>query len=125
MGAGLAKLIKEEFPQAYFADLATKKGDMQKLGSFSYAHAFVRDKNIVIINAYTQYGFSRKEESVSYDAIRMVFSRIKAAYSGKKIGYPAIGAGLAGGDWNIIYEIICEELKNENHTYVEYTRRNE
>jgi hypothetical protein len=27
---------------------------------------------------------------------------------------------LAGGDWNIIYAIICEELAGEHHTLVEY-----
>ena len=42
---------------------------------------------------------------------------IKTAFS---LGYPKIGAGLAGGDWDIIYPIICEELAGEHHTYVEY-----
>jgi O-acetyl-ADP-ribose deacetylase (regulator of RNase III) len=41
---------------------------------------------------------------------------IKTAFSGKRIGYPKIGAGLAGGDWDIIYPIICEELAGEHHT---------
>ena len=40
-----------------------------------------------------------------------------------KIGYPAIGAGLAGGNWEIISGIIDEELKGENHTFVEYEKK--
>jgi len=57
---------------------------------------------------------------VDYDAIRTVFKQIKAQFSGLRIGYPAIGAGLAGGDWVIISQIIEEELEGENHTFVEY-----
>ncbi len=45
---------------------------------------------------------------------------IKQQFTGKKIAYPKIGAGLAGGDWDIIYPIICEELAGEHHTYVKY-----
>ena len=43
---------------------------------------------------------------------------LKNKYSGKKIGLPKIGAGLAKGDWNIIESIIAEELKDENVTIV-------
>ena len=43
---------------------------------------------------------------------------LKKNYSGKKIGLPKIGAGLAKGDWNIIESIIVEELKDENLTIV-------
>jgi O-acetyl-ADP-ribose deacetylase (regulator of RNase III) len=39
-------------------------------------------------------------------------------FSGKRIGYPKIGAGLAGGDWNIISSIIDKELIGEDHTLV-------
>ena len=39
-------------------------------------------------------------------------------------GYPLIGAGLAGGDWAIISKIIDEELKDENHTLVKYSKKN-
>jgi O-acetyl-ADP-ribose deacetylase (regulator of RNase III) len=45
---------------------------------------------------------------------------IKQNFSGKRIGYPLIGAGLAGGDWKIISEIIDQELKGEDHTVVIY-----
>jgi hypothetical protein len=31
-----------------------------------------------------------------------------------------IGAGLGGGDWNIIYDIIKENLYGMDHTLVNY-----
>ncbi len=116
MGAGIAKQIKSIFPEAYEADCKTKKGDKDKLGAYSYAIA----ENVTIINAYTQYDYKGPWINVDYDAIRSVFRKLKSDYSGKRIGYPKIGAGLAGGDWEIISKIIDVELTNEDHTLVEF-----
>jgi hypothetical protein len=49
-----------------------------------------------------------------------VFKLLKLRYSGKKFGIPRIGAGLAGGDWNIISKIIDEEMDGEDVTLVEF-----
>jgi len=35
-----------------------------------------------------------------------------------RIGYPKIGAGLAGGDWDVISRIIDDELMDWDHTVV-------
>ena len=59
MGKGIAKTIKENFPSAYQADLATNKGDKTKLGSFSYAKVEVNRKELVVVNTYTQYDCSQ------------------------------------------------------------------
>ena len=120
MGAGVAFSIQEEFPEAYAADLVTIKGDRNKLGDFSSATVIRDGHEITIINGYTQYHFHGDTVLVDYDAIRLLFSQIKQQFSGKRIGYPKIGAGLAGGDWNKISEIIQEELAGENHTLVLY-----
>ena len=58
--------------------------------------------------------------TTDYDAIRGAFREIKTRYAGKRIGYPRIGAGLAGGDWDTIATIIDEELGGEDHTLVEF-----
>ena len=46
---------------------------------------------------------------------------VKSRFPGKRIGYPKIGPGLAGGDWEIIRLLIEEELAGEDHTYVEFS----
>ena len=53
--------------------------------------------------------------------LRKCFQNIYITYNNKnlRIGYPKIGAGLAGGDWTIISKIIDEELKDIDHTLVE------
>lgn len=116
MGSGIAKQIRETFPAAYTADCRTQSGDITKLGKYTFA----RVGDLTIVNAYTQFDYVRYPPPVDYDAIRTVFGRIKKDFAGKRIGYPKIGAGLAGGDWNTISAIIDEELAGEDHTLVNY-----
>ncbi|MEM7102746.1 MAG: macro domain-containing protein [Bacteroidota bacterium] len=122
MGAGIAKTIKQKFPKAYEADLATEKGDKTKLGTITWSESQTRHGELIIVNGYTQYYWGGKGRQADYDAIKSVFETIKEKFSGKRIGYPAIGAGLAGGDWTIISEIIRKALEGEDHTFVEFQR---
>lgn len=120
MGAGIAKTVKQVFPSAYQADVATAAGDKAKLGTYSTAQVEVNHKALIIINAYTQYQWRGAGRKADYEAIRHVFRLVKQHYAGKRIGYPAIGAGLAGGDWSIIAAIIDEELAGEEHVFVQW-----
>ena len=122
MGAGIAKTIKQKFPAAYEADLKTEKGDESKLGTISFATVDLENGQLTIINGYTQFNWRGTGRKVDYEAIRNVFKTVKDKFSGWRIGYPAIGAGLAGGDWEIIAQIIEEELAGEDHTFVEFQK---
>lgn len=122
MGAGIAKTIKQVFPAAYQADLATEAGDKSKLGYYSAAKVEIDNKSLIILNGYTQFDWRGPGCKADYEAIRQVFRRIKQDYAGKRIGYPAIGAGLAGGEWTIIAAIIEEELLGEDHVFVEWQK---
>jgi len=121
MGAGIAKQIKHKFPEAYEEDLKTAKGDKKKLGTISYAIIERNGFTFTVVNGYTQYNWRGRGILVDYDAIRSVFNNVKSLYSGMRIGYPKIGAGLAGGDWELISTIVDEELAGEDHTVVEYS----
>lgn len=122
MDAGVAKQIKKAFPEAYEADLATKCGDRKKLGSISTALVEQNGHVAVIVNGYTQYYYEGNQPLVDYEAVRSVMRLVAEQFTGKRIGYPKIGAGLAGGDWNVIARIINEELKGQDHTLVEYKK---
>lgn len=122
MGAGIAKTIKQTFPQAYEADLQTNKGDKSKLGTLTYAEVEINNKKLIIVNAYIQFDWRGSGSKADYTAIERVFKIIKNNYSGLRIGYPAIGAGLAGGNWTIISEIINKELDGVDHTFVAYDK---
>lgn len=120
MGAGLAKQIKERYPAVYAADcIFTKKGDRGKLGKYTWKQVQgPTGWNFVIVNAYTQYNYGRREQYTDYDAVRSVFHIMSKQFATCVIGYPKIGAGLAGGDWNIIQQIINEELQGVKHHLV-------
>ncbi|WP_299976449.1 macro domain-containing protein [Desulfobacula sp.] len=122
MGAGIAKLIRDNFPEAYQADLKTGMGDKKKLGAYSMARIERNDNIFTIINGYTQYDFSGHGVLVDYEAIQKLFAGIKNDFANQKIGYPKIGAGLAKGNWEMISDIINKELQGEDHTLVEYSK---
>jgi O-acetyl-ADP-ribose deacetylase (regulator of RNase III) len=117
MKRGIAKTIHELYPQAYVADCQTITGDRNKLGSFS----FVAVDGFTIVNGYSQYDWKGEGVLVDYDALSKIFAEVKLKFTGKKIGYPLMGAGLARGDWAKISAIINRELAGEDHTLVEFT----
>lgn len=118
MGAGIARQIRERFPEAYEADLMTEKGSREKLGSISTAVVTRGEVTFTIVNGYTQFHRSGPGVRADYDAIGDVMKNVKAGFSGARIGYPKIGAGLARGDWEVIAKIIDPELEGEDHTLV-------
>ena len=80
--------------------------------------------SFLIVNAYTQYHWKTGPGimNADYRAIQQVFSQIATDFKGRRIGYPKIGAGLAGGDWKVISTIIDNELRGEDHTLVEFSK---
>ena len=119
MDAGIAKQIKAEFPAAYAADCATPQS-AEKLGQISTAQIDCNGHALTVVNAYTQAHWRGSGVLADYDAIRLAMRRIKTQFSGRRIAYPKIGAGLARGDWSRIARIIDEELAGETHTLVLY-----
>lgn len=117
MGAGIAPQIAKAFPSAYKIDQGTVKGDKDKLGTISLA--FDPRYELYIINAYTQFQFGG-QHPLDYIALGKCFKQIKTLFHNKRIGYPEIGAGLGGGDWNKISKIIDKILDGSNHTTVEW-----
>lgn len=124
-GAGIALQIMRQFPKAFESDKSSKYGDYNKMGSFSYALVNGnKNHKFYIINGYSQFGCGVNKIRTEYNHVRSVFKRVKEIYGGaeQKFGYPLYGAGLAGGDWNIISKIIDEELDGEDHTLVKWRK---
>lgn len=126
MGAGLARQIRIEFPEAYEADLSYDREPEDKLGTISGAKVrYTNDEGethkFYIMNGYTQLKARGYGVLADYDAIRSVFSTIASHFPNARIAYPKIGAGLARGDWDIIEDIIEEELDGLDHTLVLYS----
>ena len=120
MGKGIALSIRQQFPAAYAADLRTERGSRSKLGTYSSATVDAGGHPVTIVNAYTQFHWRGSGVKADYDAIRRAMRAVARDFPGDRIGYPRIGAGLAGGDWTIIAAIIDEELQGRDQTLVEF-----
>lgn len=118
MGGGIARAIRARLPEAYEADCATEAGDLTKLGAYTSAQIVRGDVRFTVVNAYTQGDYAGGGRLADYDAIQEVFRSIASRFPGARIGYPKIGAGLAGGDWEVISAILEEELAGCDHTLV-------
>jgi O-acetyl-ADP-ribose deacetylase (regulator of RNase III) len=93
MGSGIAKEIRERYPEAYAAD--TAHGNNIKLGNWSEADA----GTFTIVNAYTQINFMpRGIDHFEYESFQLILEKLTTQYAGKNFGFPYIGMGLAGGD---------------------------
>lgn len=115
MGGGIAAQIAKHFPDAEFIDKCTPQCNIKKLGKISWC---VVD-DVIVVNGYTQFS---PGADYNYDAIRSVFREVKIMFGWKnyRFGIPKIGAGIAGGDWDVISDIIDEEMKGEDLTTVIY-----
>jgi O-acetyl-ADP-ribose deacetylase (regulator of RNase III) len=73
------------------------------------------DAPLAVVNCYTQYttGVHHLSENlppIYYDALRLCMRKIGEVFEGKRVGLPAIGAGLAGGNWKLIKQIFKNEV---------------
>lgn len=116
MTGGIAAQIARKFPGAVEVDNKTPYGSANKLGDISI---FLLDDGRIIINGYTQFN---PGADVNYDAIDSVFRKVGSLsrFRADRVGYPAIGAGIAGGDWTKISRIIRKRLRGVDHTFVEF-----
>ena len=113
--SGVAGSLVKNFPDMILADYKTKRGDINKLGSF-YGCPTPYGK---ILGIYSQYDFGYDgKDRFEYDAFEKALKEINSRFKGfdiytKKLTniiLPKIGSGLAGGDWNKIKKIIIENL---------------
>ncbi len=112
MGSGVAKIVKEQYFDAYkfyaeqYDEHGLKLGDVQ----------FVPANGKVIVNAITQENFGRTgAKFVDYNAVANCMKTINTVLklSGEThVAMPQIGAGLGGGDWTVIASIIESELQD-------------
>lgn len=102
MGSGIAKEIRERYPQAYEADSAmihTYQYPVLKLGNFSVAADNPIDPKFEIVNAYTQLNYlPRGVDHFDYDSFEIILKKLAHVAPTSRFGFPYIGMGLAGGN---------------------------
>ena len=109
MGAGIAKQIREEYPEAYAADCATFRSSPEKIGTYSFANT----GKFIIINAYTQFRTSSFVCDVfEYEGFAKILNTLASEYPSGNFGLPYIGMGLANGNPSRIIPMI-EKFANQ------------
>ncbi len=130
-GAGIARSIREKFPEAYAADCKTNNGDPNKLGTFSTAQITDQRNTTIeyIVNLYSQTGLGSKDRQTSYDYMVVGLEALKERLdkrhaAGKKVclGIPfQIGCGLANGSWTVVHAVIESIFKDAPYDVCIYT----
>jgi O-acetyl-ADP-ribose deacetylase (regulator of RNase III) len=109
MGAGIAKRLVSVYPKILEEDKMTRFADKRKLGTIL---PITVEKDVIVINCYTQYNYGRGEELINYNAVYWCMVNVKQyLYSLDKpyeLRSPKIGCGLAGGDWERVKDIITQ-----------------
>lgn len=129
MGAGIAPKMAQTFGcDKFWKENKKYSGNIDKLGTLDFEKRLVidgvaypvvpvaypvlpgqTDYNLHVVNAYTQYNYGGNKP-LDYEALTLCLRKMNFIFKGKHIGLPQIGCGLAGGDWNIVKNIIEKEF---------------
>lgn len=116
MGSGIAATIKERFPSAYQAYRKQFSSKGLLLGSHSSSRESNQHGAFLLYNLVTQPSMGTAGRHVDYGAIATGFKDIITGYPqpnqrNKTLAIPLIGAGLGGGNWALIIQLILEMMK--------------
>lgn len=104
MGAGVALSIRKTFPEHYHDFLNDTRESLAKFGKCIHTHT----KEKYIFGLYGQYRYGRSTtKHTDYKALKDAFEELCICITVKhniyEVAMPfGIGAGLGGGDWNVI-----------------------
>ena len=120
MGRGIAKQIHKLYPRVYeeyvkFCQTKRAKG-ISPLGSCQLVYVDEMHTRIVA-NLFGQEYYGTNRQQTDYDALRhalhLLANNKYLLEHQLTLGFPyLIGCALGGGDWNIVYPMMQEELKD-------------
>lgn len=111
MGAGLAKQIRNKFPEVFSAYETMTNNESDRMSLLGNAQVINVGDNLYVANIFGQYGFGRSGRYTDYIAVMRAFRVIANSYPDAILRIPyKIGCGLGGGDWDRVKSIIETEL---------------
>jgi hypothetical protein len=123
MNSGIAKQIRERWPEVYKEYRAyynyCQRSGLSMLGHNSYKSVDDREKQVINMAAQDRFGYDGRRYT-SYDAFYDCLVEISRAVSfGSKIGFPKnIGCCRGGANWKIISAMIEEILGKDFEVYI-------
>ena len=128
MGSGIAPLIKQKYPEAYevYRNQYNSPTGLT-LGQITYCTPKMSVYPFLVVNSNIQHkyrGYKNPDGTIEpydkvfcdYDAMQSCFKQINdiaimlVDQFPVEVNFPLIGCGLAGGDWNIVSQIIDDKL---------------
>lgn len=114
LGSGFAKKLVARYPQVLWDYRRAAARSPLALGQCVVSHV---QPSLYVVSAITQefYGRDPHRVYVSYEAVQTAFEQVNALAQalGLPVVFPALGAGLAGGSWPRIQDIIEETLSRD------------
>lgn len=121
IGSGVAKVLYEKYPEVKkrYHEYCSSVEIGRRLGSI--CSTTIQKDGKVIFNMFTQfeYGYDGKRY-VNYAAIVQCFTKIVNQGTVKVLAIPKIGCGLAGGDWEIVKQLINDVTQDKLEVWVYY-----
>lgn len=111
-GAGFALAVRRKWPfvQRQFEDWASEGNNNLTLGN---VHAAEVDENTTLVSLICQHGYGPSPTPrIRYGALKTCLEQLGriANQTGAAIHLPRIGTGQAGGNWEIVEELVDETL---------------
>lgn len=117
MGSGIALEIKNKVPDAYqgYKSAQISNNMALELGSISFGWTALRNHDTgMVCNMVAQDGYGKGIKHLSYGALAECLFRV-SKLSIRTIGIPfKMGSDRAGGDWEIVLEMVEYFLKDFN-----------
>lgn len=113
MGSGVAKQVKEKYPIVFEYYKSWCDNPSLKPGLLGQAQIVYTDDSgkQAIINLFAQDGFGVGKRYTDYDALRKCLNSVNRQWKGHSIAIPYLmGCCRGGGDWQVVFKIIEEEL---------------
>ena len=128
MGAGLAKQIRNKYPEVYPSYQRYCKGckDGNPQNLLGEVQTILCSDGKIVANLFGQYDYGRDKQYTDYNALKQSLESILtiAKMFNDSIAIPyGIGCGLAGGSWDIVYSIIEEVFKDYDVTIYQLEKR--
>ena len=115
MGSGLAKQIKEKYPEVF--EQYRKFFINNKFTALGKCQIVKTDDNKYVANLFGQLKYGRDKQYTDYKALEeALFSlKVSAKDHNKSVAIPFnLGCGLAGGSWPFVYNMIEEVFHDYN-----------
>ena len=106
MGAGLALQIRRKYPIVFYRYLTKCNKQKDLLGTIQVINV----GKVYVANLFSQWSYGTSERQTDYRALELCLLKLRDCminHGLKTLALPyGIGCGLAGGDWNIVYNLI-------------------